>query len=124
MRRHVRLLEDSVRGHESKLLLNTDLSKKVIAQNHEMLNLLKSATCNLLKDTVDIFRYFPAKSNEQIMSFLADDDDFEKRRRAFENHLVCVTEIDPNKGQQFSDALINLLFSKEMIFTKKWPLAE
>lgn len=124
MRRKIRTLEDLMRGQETKLMSNVDISKNIKSQNDEIINLLKSATCNLLKDSVDIYRYFPAKSNEDINLFLLDDGNFEKRRRAFENHLVCVAETDPNKWRTFNDTLINVLFSKDMIFSKKWPPGE
>ena len=124
MKRHLRCLYDSARGEGSRSAENEEMNKKLHAQNCEIINLLKSATCNLLKDAVDIYQYFPAKSNNQIQAFLADDGNFEKRRRALEHHLICVTETDQKRGRFFSDALINLLFSKEMIFSKKWPVSQ
>ena len=77
---------------------------------------------NIDMNTIDISKYFPLKSNADLMEFLSDEEGtFEAKKKQFKYMLyTCVTNQKTQK-RQFGEALKTTVFSRNYVTTHRWP---
>lgn len=67
-----------------------------------------------------IDKFFPAKDNQTLLDFLADDDHYEERVDAFSAYISGICDPKETNYRTFSDKLMDLLFPREYIASHKW----
>ena len=86
-----------------------------------MESMIEKIGFHILMDTESIDAMFPIENNDTIEEFMSNRDGrFSKRKRELEKLIFSVWT--PNMTRrQFSDGLINALFSRSYIATHRWP---
>lgn len=79
---------------------------------------MKQFTFHVMLETTDISDVFPLEDAENLNKFLAQDEDWPKRKRSF-SHLLFNTL--SKKPRKFASALLHTLFSRTFIQNHKWP---
>ena len=80
-----------------------------------MEEMLEKISFHVIMETETIDHLFPISSNDSIEQFMSNNDGrFVKRKRELEKLIFSVWTPNITK-QQFSDALINVLFTRNYI---------
>ena len=86
-----------------------------------MEKMLEKISFHVVMETEPIDHMFPINETATIESFISNNDGrFVKRKRELEKLIFSVWSPKITK-RQFSDNLINILFSRNYIATHRWP---
>ena len=68
--------------------------------------------------TVNIYDFFPVKTDEQLKKFLEKDAQYEDRKEQFYSILLpTVTETQ----SKFGNAVLKAVFDHSFVVTHRWP---
>lgn len=97
---------------------NKEEMQKLMCTCMEIKDDMKNSLFQFKMETAKVDKYFPAKTNDDIYSFLEEDSEFAMRRRGFHELLKTVAT---TTKKDFSMKLLSTLFSLEYKRNKRWP---
>lgn len=119
MRRNHENTNEIVKYNHSDLQMVKENIKALHDKIDDISYHVKRATFQELMNDVDISEFFPIESSKQLEDFMnREHADWPARKREFYNYLYNGL-IDDKKA--FTKGLLKLLFSREFMFTIKWP---
>ena len=110
--------------------LQTERDKAFAENQEKMMGILQDLQVKMtrfscqfdMRKDVDIKKYFPIKSLQDISRFLDKGDGlFQKRRDEFEDFLYCNVTNTKKLKRPFETTLLSTLFSRDFITSHKWP---
>lgn len=119
MRRNHENTNEVVQYNHSDLQIIKQDNAIIKEQVYDLAIQMKKATFHTLMDTVDLSEFFPVEREAQLEDFMDRTHvDWPARRREFYNYMFnCIT---PGK-KGFAKGLMKTLFSREFMWTTKWP---
>ena len=94
---------------------------QILASCSRMEAMISKMSFHVVMETESIDDMFPIDSNDTVEAFMSNADGrFAKRKRELEKLIFSVWSPNITK-RQFSDNLINVLFTRTYIATHRWP---
>lgn len=66
--------------------------------------------------TINIFKYFPIKSDNMLSNFLKKDDEYDERTKQLYSILII-----PDTKKKLIKSVLNAVFSPHYVATHRWP---
>ena len=121
IKRNVKENHTTLGGTNERLAQVESNQAKLMESVARMEGLLEKIAFHVVMETETLDNLFPIDSNDSIHQFMnTDDGRFNKRKRELEKLIFSVWTPDITK-RQFSDGLINVLFTRRYIATHRWP---
>ena len=121
IKRSVKQNHDTGSAHHQRLAQvekNQDIMMESIGR---MEKTLENISFHVAMDTESIDHIFPINDTEAVDQFMSNGDGrFARRKRELEKLIFSVWSPNITK-RQFSDSLINVLFTRSYIASHRWP---
>ena len=121
IKKNVKNHNDGIKVNSERLAQVEKTQECILASCSRMEEMIKQISFHVVMDTETIDHLFPIDSNTAVESFMSNSDGrFVKRKRELEKLIFSVWSPNITK-RQFSDNLINTLFTRNYIATHRWP---
>ena len=121
LKKNVKNQKTGIKANSERIGDMESKQDKLFACCSRMEEMLSKITSHVVMETESIDHMFPIDNNGTIEAFMSNADGrFVKRKRELEKLIFSVWS--PNiSRRQFSDSLINVLFTRNYIATHRWP---
>ena len=121
MRKNVKNQNDGIKGNSARLDQVETTQTAILESCSRMEAMIQKINFHVVMETESIDNFFPIDSNTTIETFMSNNDGrFAQRNRELEKLIFSVWSPNISK-RNFSDNLINVLFTHSYIATHRWP---